>query len=63
VQGSADGLRLSLQVLAQAFRHGKDPLAHQQRWNGVIDQVRRDLTHLRPGVARRLRPLREKANK
>jgi len=52
VQDGGDGLGLALQVPAQALRHGEDPLTHRQRWNDVIDQVRRGLCHP-PGVARR----------
>jgi len=55
VQDGADGLRLSLEVPAQAFGHGEDPLTHRQRRDDVIDQVRRGLCHA-PGVARRAQP-------
>jgi hypothetical protein len=44
VPDGADGLRLSLEAPAQAFGHREDPLTHRQRWNDVIDQVRRGLT-------------------
>jgi len=54
-QDSAKGLRLALQVPAQPFGHREDPLAHRQRREDVIDQVRRGLRHA-SGVARGAQP-------
>ena len=54
-QDSAEGLRLALQVPAQPFWHREDPLAHRQRRDDVIDQMRRGFGHA-PGVARRTQP-------
>jgi hypothetical protein len=56
MQYGADRLRLALHLIsiwpAQPFGHREDPLAHRQRRDDVIDQVRRGLCHA-PGVARR----------
>lgn len=51
-RSGADRPRLAFQILAQTFEHRENPLTHRQRWDKVIDQVRRGLRHS-PGVARR----------
>ncbi len=43
--------RVRLQEVTQPLGHGQDPLAHRQRWENVIDQVRRCFGHA-PRVAR-----------
>jgi len=40
VQDGTDGAGLALQVPAQALRHRDDPLAHGQRRDDMIDQMR-----------------------
>jgi len=56
VQHGAERPRLALRLIstrpAQPFGHREDPLAHRQRRDDVIDQVRRSLRYP-PGVARR----------
>lgn len=58
-QHGADRPRFALHLIsdwpAQPFGHRADPLAHRQRREDMIDQVRRRLRHT-PGVARRARP-------
>jgi hypothetical protein len=52
VQDGTDGVGLALQIPAQAFWHREDPLAHRQRRDDMIDQMRGGLRHA-AGVARR----------
>jgi len=56
VTHGAERPRLALRPIstrpAQPFGHREDPLAHRQRRDDVIHQVRRGLRHP-PGVARR----------
>ena len=55
VQHRTERLGIALQEVAQALRHRQHPLAHRQRREDLVNQMRRRLGHA-PGVAGRTHP-------